>query len=535
MELSPLEIYEEYKNAVDFKASLGQRGMFEQNKINERFYIGDQWHGAKCGNDRPLVRHNVIKRIGDYKMAQVLSRPVRVSFSADGLPNTVGLRRKSELKKSNIANDPSYVFDGENDTDEINIIMSALGDYQRVTAERVGLDALESKALRDAYVKGSSVIYTYWDSTVSTGLYADEKRSVPIKGDISCEVLDIENVFFADPYVVSAQEQPYIIISSTKNADDVLREARLCGIGREDLRMIKEDARDGKVTVLTRLYKEYKRDGSYTIKCKKTTRRAVVRAEYDTGLRRYPLAFFSWENRGNLIYGESEVTYLIPNQIAINRMITANVWASMVMGMPMMVVNGDTVTDDITNEPGQIIKVFGSNEDVAGAVKYISPPEFGANYTAAVSRLIENTLTQSGANEVALGDSRPDNAAALNTMRDAAIMPLQIIKNKFYAFVEEISRIWADFWVTQYGNRRIKISDENGVWYMPFNADRYTDLLINANVDVAEGTVYSESDSVNTLLSLYEKGIITAKQVIKRLPDGILPQKDSLIYEEDIE
>ena len=216
-------------------------------------------------------------------------------------------------------------------------------------------------------------------------------------------------------------------------------------------------------------------------------------------------------------------------------MITANVWASMVMGMPMMVVNGDTVTDDITNEPGQIIKVFGSNEDVAGAVKYISPPEFGANYTAAVSRLIENTLTQSGANEVALGDSRPDNAAALNTMRDAAIMPLQIIKNKFYAFVEEISRIWADFWVTQYGNRRIKISDENGVWYMPFNADRYTDLLINANVDVAEGTVYSESDSVNTLLSLYEKGIITAKQVIKRLPDGILPQKDSLIYEEDIE
>ena len=136
---------------------------------------------------------------------------------------------------------------------------------------------------------------------------------------------------------------------------------------------------------------------------------------------------------------------------------------------------------------------------------------------------------------MALGDSRPDNAAALNTMRDAAIMPLQIIKNKFYAFVEEISRIWADFWVTQYGNRRIKISDENGVWYMPFNADRYTDLLINANVDVAEGTVYSESDSVNTLLSLYEKGIITAKQVIKRLPDGILPQKDSLIYEEDSE
>ena len=74
MTIKPNEIFEEYRRGVEYKATFGKRGMYEQNRINERFYIGDQWYGAKCGNDRPLVRHNVVKRIGDYKMSQILSR-----------------------------------------------------------------------------------------------------------------------------------------------------------------------------------------------------------------------------------------------------------------------------------------------------------------------------------------------------------------------------------------------------------------------------------------------------------------------------
>ena len=214
-------------------------------------------------------------------------------------------------------------------------------------------------------------------------------------------------------------------------------------------------------------------------------------------------------------------------------MITANVWSAMAMGMPMMIVNGDTVTDGITNDPGQIIKVFGSNEDVSGAVKYVTPPPFGENFNTSINSLIENTLTQSGANEVALGDSRADNATALMTMRDAAVMPLQLIKTRYYAFVENISRIWADFWITHYGNRRIKVVDENGIWYMPFDSDRYRELMINAKVNVGAGTVYSEAESVNVLTTLFEKGIISKRQFIKRLPDGIIPDSEGLLEAAD--
>ena len=131
----PFEIYEEYRKAADFKSALGKRGLYEQNRINERFYIGDQWYGAKCGNDRPLVRHNIIKRIGDYKMSQILSAPLSVSFSAEGIP-TVDNSKNSR-------------------NDEINTAMSALSDYYSVTAERVGLTSLYATALRNAYIGGT--------------------------------------------------------------------------------------------------------------------------------------------------------------------------------------------------------------------------------------------------------------------------------------------------------------------------------------------------------------------------------------------
>ncbi len=518
MKKQPNEIFNEYRLGVMHKASLGKRGMYEQSRINERFYIGDQWHGAKCGNERPLVRHNIIKRIGDYKMSQVLSMPLTVEFSAEGIPTNSDF----VLSRENINTQSS---------EEISVMTSAFSKYFDTTAERVNFAELQDKVLRNSYITGTGVLYTYWDSNVGTGLYADDFKRVKIKGDICCQVLDIEDVYFGDANCEEIENQPYIIISSICDTEEVLREARLNGATLSDLRLIDQIQNDGKLTVLTKLFKEYKKDSGYTIKCIKVCENAVVRPEFDTGLRMYPISIFKWERKNNSAYGESEITYLIPNQIAINRMITANVWSSMTTGMPIMLVNGDTVTEKITNEPGQIIKVFGSNEDVAGAVKYVTPPTAQSDYDNSINSLINNTLTQSGANEVALGDSRADNATALMTMRNAALMPLQIVKNRFYSFVEATARIWAEFWIIKYGNRKIKIRDDKGYWYLDFNGERYKDLMINTKVDVINDTVYTASERTDTLLTLYDKGIISREQLLVRLPDGVVIDKKSLLEE----
>ena len=42
----PDSLFREYRAGLRYKNALGGRGMAEQNRINGRFYIGDQWHGA---------------------------------------------------------------------------------------------------------------------------------------------------------------------------------------------------------------------------------------------------------------------------------------------------------------------------------------------------------------------------------------------------------------------------------------------------------------------------------------------------------
>ena len=74
IKLKPQEIFLEYQNANEYKNSIGDRGIYEQSKMNERFYVGDQWHGVQAGNTRPLVRRNIIKRIMSLKIMLLLEQ-----------------------------------------------------------------------------------------------------------------------------------------------------------------------------------------------------------------------------------------------------------------------------------------------------------------------------------------------------------------------------------------------------------------------------------------------------------------------------
>ena len=553
---NPAQIFKEYRDGTQFKSGLGTRGLYEQSKMNERYFIGDQWYGVNCGNDRPLIRHNVIKRIGEYKMSVVGSSPITVSYTADGIPNTLGLKEAIRPIRDGIAQgNEAYIeqmmamsADVIPSNEEVTLIMSALSDYFRVTAERVKFNDKCEQALRNAFISGTGIIYTYWDDKVKTGLYADENRTTPIVGDIGCEVLDVENVYFGDPNLTDIQSQPYILVAQRKSVAELKREAKHNRRPQYEIDQIKPDNETGyeagqisenepseskKATVITKFWKEWDDDGSdYTLKAIKVCENAVIRPEWDVGIRLYPFASFLWERRRNCAYGESEITYLIPNQIAINRMMTASVWAVMMMGMPMLVVNSDVVdAGSLTNDPGQIISVNGGYEDVHGAMSYLNPPNFSPSFIQNVNTIIGNTLQQSGANDAALGDMRPENTSAIAMLREAATMPLQQTKNRYYSFIEDIARIWAEFWIMKYGKRSIKVEDDTGTWYLPFDGERYRDLLISTRIDVGASGLWSEAQSTITLGNLLDRQIITPIQYLQRLPKGIIPQLEKLIRE----
>ncbi len=538
---APTEIKDEYKKGTDFKASIGDKGIFDQTKRNERFYIGDQWHGARAGNERPLVRRNIIKRIGEYKMSVVTAAPITVNYSADGIPNTVDMQDDiAAVKQDMLGGD---VPNGAPEAPEISAITAAMSDYFRVTAERLKFDNKKEQVLRNAYISGTGILFTYWDDSIETGLYADNSRTKAIKGDIACEVLDVENVVFGDPNSDDIQSQPYIIIAQRRDYEEVRREARKNGLNDTDIKSDKaeedgynsgdmgenEPEESRRVTVYTKIYKEWdKDDKSFHVMAVRATEKAYVRKPWDLKLKCYPIAKFCWERRRSSAYGESEITYLIPNQIAINRALTAAVWGLMANGMPIMLVNGDVVTAPVTNDPGQIIKVYGESTDVANAVKYIQPPTAIPQYQNVVNDLCSNTLSDSGANDAALGNLRPDNAAAIIQMREAATAPMQVYMNRFYDFIEDVARIWADFWLNLYGDRQLRLEDRNGTQYIPFKAERYRSLLITARVDVGAATMYSEAVVVETLNNLLSAGLISFDQFLERIPSGLIPDVTGL-------
>ena len=97
--------------------------------------------------------------------------------------------------------------------------------------------------------------------------------------------------------------------------------------------------------------------------------------------------------------------------------------------------------------------------------------------------------------------------------------------------MEDLARVWADFWVSLYGRRSLKIEDEQGVWYLPFDGEKYRNLLISARIDVGASSLWSEIQSVKTLDNLFGMQIISPLQYLQRLPKGTVPDLNGLIRE----
>ena len=186
------EIFAQHSAAEDYKCGIGRKGLFEQIKQNRRFYKGDQWYGAKTGADKPLVTNNVVRRIGDYKTAVVGGEKIKVSFSPIGV-SSISLKEAEKRLKSEIMNGDKRGFDKLSD-EEILLASKAVSQYFNNCINRLHFDDICMTALKNAYITGTGIVYVYWDCNVKTGLFADDKRTVPIMGDICAEVIDIENV-----------------------------------------------------------------------------------------------------------------------------------------------------------------------------------------------------------------------------------------------------------------------------------------------------------------------------------------------------
>ena len=479
------DIFAQHDKCVSFKSTLGKKGIYEQSRLNSRFYHGDQWHGAKVGADRPLVRYNLIKRIGEYKAASVSSRENKVDFFLQG----------------------------------DHLLSNALCGWYRTASANMRLDKLYKDVLKNAYISGTGVLYTYWDTSAASGYFADKDKRIPIMGDIVSEVLRIENVDFADPFERDVQKQRFVLVLQKLPIQRVAEEAEKFGADEDTVRSIKPEDDTDRITVITKFYKK-----SGMVFAIRVCKNAVIRKEWCLGVSRYPLSVMQWENENGSIYGSSEITSLIPNQIAINRMITAQVWAIMMMGMPIMLVNGDLIDSPVTNEPGQILSFCGSPEDFSGAIKYVSPPDFSGGFNENITALINNTLNMSGVSSAVLGELDLNNASLMDKIQNSFRVSLDAVATRYEAFVEDTAAIFAEFFLNFYSGR--PVSDT-----LDYSPDKYKVTSLRARI-VSNSIDTADNECVMTVLDkLLDIGAITPVQYLQRLPDGIVPDSGSLIRE----
>ncbi|MDO4566655.1 MAG: hypothetical protein Q4B42_04930 [Oscillospiraceae bacterium] len=486
----PEEIRKEYEACVSYNRGIG---LYDTVRQNEQFYIGRQWEGLNAPDlDKPVL--NFLKRVGSYIVAMLVSDDIAVEVSP---------------------------FDPSPEKERAARLLSA--EIERVI-ENTKAKSLMRDMLRNCVVDGDGCFYWYYDCA------AEGPQSV--RGDICLELIDNTRVLFGNPFIQEVQKQPYILIVKREQLETVRERARrFSGAKAQDIRPDNDALYAGEsayspsdlVTVIVKLYR---REGGVWFT--EVTRDAVVRPATDTGYRRYPLSYMSYEKIKNSYHGQAIVTGLIPNQIAVNKLWAMAIHHQNTMAFPKVFYDRLKIKS-WSNRVGEAIGVAGNpSEAVTTAFK---APDMSAQLIEVVNRTIEYTKEFMGASDAALGNVRPDNTSAIIAVQKATAAPLDLQRLALYQFVEDYVRIIADMICATYGPRRVRFTDENGEpSFESFDFSKLDLQSMQLKVEVGASAYWSELTQLGTLDSLFAKGIIDDALVyLESVPDSYIRNKGRIL------
>lgn len=487
---------QQYKEAI---------GLYDTYAQNEDFYIGNQWRGVDADDmDKPVV--NFLRRVVSMHIAKVVSTDWGVRFKA---------------------------FE---DTEENDNISRMLSDQVDQVVERLGLKERARAAQRNECVDGDACLYFDFD--------ADAPSGMDVPGMITCEMLENINVYFGNRYSRDVQSQPYIILHQRRFLDDVKDEAKENGVSDAEIQGIKGDSDEHQmeadspsdlVSVLIKLWKE---DG--TVHAIKVVKDLILRKEWDTGLKLYPITWSSWETVKSSYHGQAMLTGLIPNQIAMNKSWAGIVWQILKTGFSQPVVDENRIKD-WDGSPGTMIRARGPVGNVRDAVMYLEAAPVPVSVINAMDSLMSTTRDCMGASDATMGDVNPNNASAIIALQQADEQPLELRKQAFHDFVESMCRIIADLMRARYGKRRVMMNvtytdemgqQQNKQELTEFDFSTLDELQMSMRVDVGASSLYSEQLQVQTASNLFTTGIIDdpAKLAIylKIMPEKYIPSRQIL-------
>lgn len=501
--------WKQYNEGKEYKKRIG---LYDRVSENERFYRGDQWKGVNS-NGLPTPVFNIIGQIVKYLVNAVMSSKISIVYTDENLPYLPSSFEKAKLEK--------YI--------------DRLNRFIKHRWEKQGMNTVLRQVLLDAAISGDGILYTYWDNGVKTGqIYEGDFKTVPI---------DNVNIFVADMNRSDIQSQDYIIISGRASVASLIKEAKMWGLSEDDISGIYPD---NETTVQSGDYSEFENTDSEALKAtylikfyrneegfvvwEKSTQNVLI-AKKVTGMTLYPIAYFNWDKAKNSFHGSSPVTPLIQNQKYINKAY-AMVMKHMVDTAFSKVIYDKRLIPEWSNEVGQAIGVM-TGGDINNVATTLGVGEMEDYFLDVIADTIKLTKDLCGATEVALGEADPNNTSAIMALREASEQPLDIVKNNLYRCVEELAAIWVEMMCEYYTDGRLLAFESDDGKHVIEKIDfvRLRSEVISVKVDGGPARKFSQVTLLNTLDFLLKEGHIDFVQYLERLPDGILPDKSSLIVE----
>ena len=511
--VDPARVWKEYEKGIDFKTQLN---LYDTVENNENFYIGKQWEGV-VSNGLPTPVFDFIRRIVLFLVASVATDNLKLAASP--LPSS------GQTASGNV----------ERVCRIINAQFEALFEQNKIGRTVRGF-------MRNAAVDGDGCIYSWFDPEVVTGQAA--------QGAIRVQLLENTRVIFGNPNDQKVQSQPYLLLSRRELLEDVRREAEANGQDPEAVKPDNDEANDrfdamtdGKVTTLMRLWKDR---GSGTVRAVKTVRDAVVRPEWDTGQKRYPIVWLSWDAVRNCYHGQAAVTGLIPNQIFVNKMFAMTYLSQMTTAYPKILYDKSRV-DKWDSRVGAAIPVNPGDRGLNDVAKVMDPAVISPQVSQFIDLTISTTKECMGVTDAALGNVKPDNTSAIIALQKSSSVPMEMVKQDLYQALEDLGLIWLDLMRVYYGTRYVELPPtqaeeqamaELGIARGAAEQPQLFDfsgqleaLPLSLKLDVGASAYWSEIAQVNTLDNLLMADKITIEQYLERMPNGYIAKQLELLDE----
>lgn len=504
--ITPEQVQAEYQKMLGYNTAVN---LDETVRANENFFIGKQWEGVDA-KGLPTPVYNFLKQVVLFSVANITTDNIKMQATP------LACERTPE--------------DVERVAEIVNKEFDRLFEFNRVPN-------LVREYMRNAAVDGDSCLFTFWDDTVDAGF--------GLRGGIRTEIVDNMRVGFGNTACRDPQKQPYILIERREMTKELRRAAQEAGNPhwndiQPDTESHNTDSYKNsseRSTVLLRMWKERK---TGTVWACEVSGRVMLREPWDMGLRLYPVTWINWDYIPDSYHGQALVTGLIPNQIFVNKLFAMSMISLMTSAFPRTVYD-KTRIPKWNNAVGAAIGVNGG--DVSGVAKIIDPAQISPQIAQFIQTSVDYTRQFLGATSAALGETRPDNTSAIIALQRAASIPSEITKQNLYKSIEDLGRIYLDFMVAYYGERKVQVSmpdvgsdilafagkDPEELETVLFDYGILNDMQMALKLDVGASSYWSEMASVQTLDNLLMQDKITIEEYLERIPDGYIPKRQELI------